>query len=235
MREPDEAEHVYATRVQSAQGEALGLARHATESTESFGQRVQNALSALERMVVDGVHGLQDQAAGAAGATGTALASFRSQATDAASRAGNSLTQSGQAAGQVGGNMVAALVESPVLLGALGLAAGALLGALLPQSDQEEQALGGVAGQVRDTARSLANEGLQRGSQVAHAVVDQGHDSVAGHELAGKSVGDFVDAALSGNLAENAVQVAQDVMRAGDQAVRKGLEPNGAAPTSSPL
>jgi hypothetical protein len=134
--------------------------------------------------------------------------------------------------------MVAALVESPVLLGALGIAAGALLGALLPQSDQEEQALGGVAGQVRETARNLANEGLQRGSQVADTVLTQSHDSIAAHDLSGKSAGNLVDAALSGDLAENAAEVAKGVLRAGDKAVRKGLEPEGAAPapaSSSPL
>jgi hypothetical protein len=90
---------------------------------------------------------------------------------------------------------------------------------------------------VRDTARNLANEGLQRGSQVADAVLNQSHDSIAAHDLSGKSAGTLVDAALSGQLAENAAQVAQDVLHAGDKAVRKELEP-GPAPapaSSSPL
>jgi hypothetical protein len=228
-RDPAEAEQVYSARVDAVRGQALGLARHATELTESFGHRVQNALSSVERAIIDGVHGGQSELGGAASATGTALASLRSTAQDAASRAGGALTQGGIATGRAGGNVVAALVYSPVLLGALGVAAGALLGVLLPQSDQEEQALGAVAGQVRETARNLANEGLQRGSQVADAVLNQSHDNIAAHDFTGKSAGNLVDAALSGDPAENAAQVAQDVLRAGDKAVRTGLEPESAA------
>jgi hypothetical protein len=56
--------------------------------------------------------------------------------------------------------------ESPVLLGALGLAAGALLGALLPQTDQKEAALGGIASQARDAATNLAQGAMESGKQV---------------------------------------------------------------------
>jgi hypothetical protein len=121
-----------------------------------------------------------------------------------------------------------------VLLGALGLAAGALLGALIPQSDEEEAALGGIAGQARDAARTLAQEAANRGGSVAQAVLKAGQDSVAQHGLAsteGKSVGGIVDAVLSGDVAANAKQVAQDVLRAGDEAVRKeGLGAGGSGP-----
>ena len=237
-RQQDEAEHIYHGRLNEARGHAMGIARQAQETAESFGQRIQDALSAAEQAVAkganaatnaigQGAHGLGDLASGAAG-----------QVSGAAQYAGSQLTQGGQAAQQMGGTLIAALADSPVLLGALGLAAGALLGALVPQSDQEEAALGGIAGQTRETARGLAQEAVDRGGRVAQTVLDAGRSSVSEHGLtSGKSAGGMVDTALSGDLAGNAKQVAQDVLRAGDEAVRKeglGQGQGGPKPSSGP-
>ena len=118
--------------------------------------------------------------------------------------------------------MLVALIESPVLLGALGLAAGALLGTLLPQSDQEEAALGKIAGQARDTARDLGQEVVDRGSHVTQTILEAGRDSVKAQGLAGgKTAGNILDAALTGELANSAKQVAQEVLHKGDEAIRK--------------
>ena len=228
-RQQGEAEQAYTTRFDEARGHAIGLVRHAQESSDSFGQRIKDALGAAQQTVVEGAHDLRDQVSGAAGSlgaaaqgaaqsVGNAAQSVGSAAQAAAQHAGGVLTQGGQATGQAGSNLIATLAESPVLLGALGLAAGALL----PQSDQEERALGGVAGQARDAARSLAQEAVDRGGRVATAVLDKGRDSVQSHGLAGsQSPGKMMDAAMSGELAGGAKQVVQDVLQAGDEAVRK--------------
>ena len=227
-RQQGEAEHAYTARLDEARGQAIGLARNAQETTESFGQRIRDAVAAAEQAVAGSMHDVRDQVGGAVSTLGTT-------AQGAAQRAGGALAQGGQATGQVGSNLVATLADSPVLLGALGLAAGALLGALLPQSDQEEAALGGIAGQARDTARSLAQEAVDRGGRVAQTALDAGRSSASEHGLtSGKSAGNLVDAALSGDLAGNAKQVAQDVLRAGDEAVRKeglGQGQGGPQPT----
>ena len=222
MRQTGEADHAYTARLDAARGEAIGLARHTQETTESFGARVRDALASVERAVSEVAHDARDQAAGAMGAASNALSSLGSSvqgaAQGAAGYAGSAISSSGQA----GSNMIAALAESPVLLGALGLAAGALLGALVPQSDQEEAALGGIAKQARDTATNLANQGLEGGKHVAQAVADKARESATGHGLTdGKTPGEFVDAALSGELAGNASEVLKDMLRMGDEAVRK--------------
>ncbi len=243
-RHADEADHAYGTRLDAARGQALGLAQHAQESTASFGQRVRHALAAAQRAVTETSHDLRDQAGNAIGAAtgaiGSVGAATQNAAQGAVGYAGGSLSQGGQAAGQMGGNMVAALAESPVLLGALGLAAGALLGALIPQSDQEEAALGGIAGQARDTATSLAKQGLESGKHVAQAVADKTRESAHGHGLAGnKTPGQLVDAALSGELAGSASDVVKEVLRTGDEAIRKetsqsGSPPVGGGPSAQP-
>ena len=222
-----ETDHAYSARVDMAHGEAIGFARHPEETTESFGQRIRHAVSAVQQSVTAKGHDLRDQAGGmasaAAGAAGSAGASAQGAVQDALSYAGGALSSGGRSAGQVGGNLIAAITESPVMLGAFGLAAGALLGALLPQSDQEEAALGGIAGQAKDVVRSLADQGLEKGGRVMQAVTDIARDSAQKHGLTGdQTPGQLVDAALSGDLARNVKQVASVAMQAGEEAVRKG-------------
>ena len=226
VRQQDEAEGVYTTRLDEARGHALGMTRQAQETAESFSQRIKGAVnaatqsvaqgaSAAAAAVTQGTHDLRDRVSGAA--------------QSATGRAGGQLAYGGQAAQDLGGRLASTLSDNPVLLGALGLAAGALLGALVPQSREEENALGNIAGQVRDTARGAAQEAIDRGSRVAQAVVDAGRQSAGEQGLAGgTSVGGLVDAALSGKLAGSAGEVARDALRAGDEAVRKeGLNPAG--------
>lgn len=221
-----ETDHAYAGRVESARGQTVGITRQAKETTESFSQRVADALAGAKQAVVGSAQDLRDQVSDKASVLGSTAqgtaASVSSAAQGAAQRAGDVLTQSGQAVGRVSSSLMGAIIENPVLLSALGLAAGALLGGLLPQSDQEEAALGGVAGQARDTARGLAQEAVDRGSHVAQAVAEAGHNSAQAHSLAGgQSVGNLVDAALTGELAGNLKQVATDVLHTGDEAIRK--------------
>ena len=224
--EPGEAEHAYADRLDAARGQAIGLARGAQETAASYGQRIREALDMAQETASRGAHDLRDGIGSAASSLSSTAQGAVHSLGDVGQRAGSGMVQGGQAAsqavGQAGGNLVAAVSASPVLLGALGLAAGALLGALLPQSDQEEAALGGVATQAREAARMLAQQAADKGGHVAQAVIDKGRDSAQAHGLTeGKSSGDLLDAAMSGSLAKDAKQVAEDVLHAGDDAVRK--------------
>ena len=198
VRGQGETGQAYSDRLDAARGQAIGLARHARESSESFSQRVGAALEAAEDALGRTAHDLQDQIGGAARRTGHALG------------------QGSHAAGQ-------AVSDSPLLLGAFGLAAGALLGVLLPQSEQEGAALEKIASQARNSARDLAQGATDKGSQVAQAVLEKGQESAGTHGLAGgRSVGGLVDAALSGSLARDAKEVATDALHAGDAAAREG-------------
>jgi hypothetical protein len=224
-RQRGETEDAFRGRLEGARGEALGLARQAQDTAESFGQRVQEALAAARQSVTQGAHDLRDRASDAAGQLGSG-----------AQNAGAQLAQGGQAARQMGNNLISTITDNPVLLGAVGLAVGALLGALVPQSEQEESALGGMAGQARDTARNLAQEVVDRGGQVAQRAIDAGRDSARAHGLTGdKSVGDLVEGVKRGGLAESVKQVAKDVLQAGDEAARKeGMEQDQPAASSPP-
>jgi hypothetical protein len=225
VRQDGEAEPAYTDRLEEARGQAVGLERHPQETTESFGQRIRDALGGATQTVIAGTHDLRDQAAGVASSLGSTAQdvahSVAGTAQGVVQRAGGTLTQGGQAVGNASGRLLGTLSENPALLGALGLAVGALLGALLPQSDQEEAALGEIAGQARNTAHDVAQDVVDRGSHVAHEVLDAGRDSVQKHGLTSKSAGNLLDAALSGDLAGDAKQVAQDVLRTGDEAIHQ--------------
>ena len=167
---------------------------------------------------------------------------LRDSATDTASRIGGSaqstlqsvgekLAQSSESARQMSGSLLSTIGDNPVLLGALGLAVGALLGALVPQSEQEEAALGEVADKTRTAARTLAQGAMDRGGEVAQQALEAGRDSARTLGLTGdKTVGNVIDEALSGDLTGSIKQTAQDVMKAADEAIHK----SGANQTEGP-
>lgn len=234
-RQPNEAKHTYLAPLDQALGQAIGLPRHAQETTEAFGERIRDILATAERTVAGAAQGMRHQvgsALGAASSAGVSLAAAPQDATRQAKRSSlGALSQGGKA----GGSLAALLTESPVLLGAFDLAAGGLLGALPPQAEQEKGVLGGIAGQARDTAIGLAQQGTDRSKAVAQAVMDKGQASADAHGLTGtKSAGDLVDAALSGALAGNAKAVTQDVLQTSDKAVGKEVALHGTGITGQP-
>jgi hypothetical protein len=206
-RGSDEDEHSFSARLDEARGKVMGLTREAKETAESFAQRVKDALSKAEQAL--------SKAGDKIGAMGQ---SAQNAATDAKRKASDALARGREA----GGKLVDKVADDPILLAAVGIAAGALAGALLPVSDKEEEALGAAAAKTRETANALAKEGLEHGKHIAQTIVDKGRESVQAHGLAGgKTPGQLVDAALSGDLAHEAKAVAEEVLRAGEDAVRQ--------------
>lgn len=226
VRTHDEPEHRYTARLDDARGQALGLARHAQESEHSFGQRVRDALASVQESATGTGHDLRDRAGGLASTVAGQVQGAGQSAGQAishgAQQASGAMAQGGDALGAAGSRLMTVLSETPMLLGALGLAAGALLGTLLPQSQQEEAALHDAAGQAREAARDLAQEAVDEGKSIGSAVADKGMASADAQKLTGsRSAGEIVDAALSGKLAVDAKQVVTDVLQASDEAVRK--------------
>ena len=211
VRDTDESEDIYGNRLDDARGKALGIAREAQDTASSFSQRIQDGLASAKQSASQGAQSLQNKASGAA-----------STLSGSAERVGDQIGQGAQAAGQMSANLLSTITENPVVLGAIGLAVGALLGAIVPQSEQEEAALGGVAGQVRKTARDAVQTAMDSGGQIAQQVMQAGRDSAQAQGLTSdKSVGEVVEGLKSGELAGSAKQVAQDVLQAGDAALRK--------------
>ncbi len=217
MRGPDEDETSYSSRLNDVRGNVLGVARQAQETASSYAQRVQDVFSSAAASAGQSAHDLRDQARGAAGQIGDAAAQGRDQ-----------LLQSSAAAQDAGKKMLAALTDNPVALGALGLAAGALLGLLLPSSDQEEAALGGVAGTARETIRGVAQDVVDRGSGVVREVMDKAQQSAAAKGFTtDRPLEELTGDLASGAMVDDATALARDVMQAGKEALHKAAA-NGA-------
>jgi hypothetical protein len=202
-REPDEPETAFSGRLDDARAKVLGLTRSAQDTAETFSNRVQGAVAGARQAAMESARNMGAKAGDAA-----------NQMTDA-------IGASGQAAQQMAGNLLSTMTENPVLLGAIGLAVGAVLGALVPQSAQEQAALEDIGRQAREGATGLAQEAVDRGATVARQVVEAGRESVAGQGLTDKSPGHFVDEAIKGNLAGSVSEIAKDVLKAGDSAIRR--------------
>jgi hypothetical protein len=73
------------------------------------------------------------------------------------------------------------LEEQPLLLGALGIAAGALLGAALPPSEQEDRSFGRLRDETLDRAKTLGARGMRRAREKAEEITEQGREALAGN------------------------------------------------------
>jgi len=210
IRQNDEEDVTFQSRVDDAPGKAIGLVRNAQDTAETFGKRVQESLAAARRSVTDAGQNLTDKTGDAA-----------RQVKESVGNASDQLARGTQAAQQMAGNLLSSITDNPILLGAIGLTVGAMLGALVAQSEQEQAALGDVGRRAREGAGEIAQEAVNRGAAVARQVVDAAHENTADEGLAGKSVGHFVDEALKGDLAGSVGEIARDVLKAGDEAIRK--------------
>jgi ElaB/YqjD/DUF883 family membrane-anchored ribosome-binding protein len=67
--------------------------------------------------------------------------------------------------------------ENPLMVGVIGLAAGLVIGALLPRTRQEDRAFGQWADQVRDQGMRYAREAAQRGREYVEGALGDTGDS----------------------------------------------------------
>lgn len=162
VRMAEETEDAYRERREEARATALGLAREAQETAEAFGRRIEDAAAAARR----GVHDLRDMASATAGQVGSG-----------AQYAGEQVARGAGAAREAGQATLAAVSDNPLLLGGLGVAVGALLGALVPQSEREGAALGEVADEVKEAAGEVAQQAMERGSEVADRALEAGMET----------------------------------------------------------
>ena len=189
----DEHPDVHASRIDDARGQVLGIARDASDTAASYGQRIKDAIASASQTLSDTSQDL----------------------TSSASRA----------IGHVGGHGGArSMIGNPLVLGSAAALVGLVAGALIPVSDGEEQALGGVAGRLRSKGRDLAQDMVDRGAKVAGDAVAAVKDSAQAHGLTGdKPVGELLGDLKSGELLGHVKQAAQEVAGASKESVRSQL------------
>ena len=81
-----------------------------------------------------------------------------------------------------GGSVQRFVSEKPVLVGVVGLAAGLLLGALLPRTRQEDRTFGRWSDEVRNQGMRYARDMTQRGREYVDEAFGEGDERFASHE-----------------------------------------------------
>ena len=101
-----------------------------------------------------------------------------------------------------------------------------MAGSLLPTFEQEEAALAATAATLREKGRDLAQDFVDRGTQVATDTLDAVKDSAGAHGLtADKPIGDIAAELKSGDLAGHVKAVTQETLQAGQGSASRQLAP----------
>lgn len=173
-REAEETESAFQDRIQDARAAVLGLTRRAGEAAESFARRVEEAMHATAHRVGEAMHGAADMAGDLAGRGRSAARDFYDYGASAASGARD-----------MGGRTVDYVQERPLLLGALGVTVGAVIGMLIPASRYERRVAGSLRQRIGDAAGEVAADARDRAMNVADSMLDAAGDAVRREGRAG--------------------------------------------------
>lgn len=141
----------------------------------------------------------KDRISGVASAVGEG---GRSAMHDASATAGSAMEKAGHYRDQAKDGFARMLESEPLLLGAVGLIVGAAIGAALPHTDLEDQAVGPLRDKLLHKGKDLARDGLQQVGGAAQAAYDGVKDELANPPLEGESLTDRAETvARAGALA----------------------------------
>jgi len=160
-----------ASQVYGSRGSASGYAEDDGDGP-SLTDRISGAAGSATAMASDALGTAKDTISGArqraqrAGKTIGKSASGARRVLDRSSRSvGRASTQMRDATQDL-------IEREPLVLAALGLAAGAAIGALLPRTAVEDEALGAYGRQLRDTGENLIEKGMEEAKDLASQVYD---------------------------------------------------------------
>jgi hypothetical protein len=166
------------------------------------------------------MHDVKDKVTGGASVAG-----------DYASSSGERIRHAGGRVREVSGEAqrtVSRMIEEqPLIIGAVGFVAGALIGAAAPLSRTEERLFGETADDVKDRARQMAREGLSEVGAMAGEVAREARDTLDERGLTPKGLKETAGA-VSDRIKETI-----DPGRKEDGDERSG-RPGGSKPGAAP-
>jgi hypothetical protein len=225
-RLPHDTDVTHRDRMDDARAAVLGVRRRASETSDAFSTRIQDAMSAAREwaastagQVQDSANALGDQMSrhlhdardSLHGAQGSAQDSVQYWAGSASGGASQMMSQGQRKSSE----MLGALTDTPLLLGALAVTAGALIGILLPESSVENQYLGDAGDTVRGTVRDTAQDVMDRGQHAVQATMQAG---LASAKEAGLAPDQATQSAA--DLTAKARHIAEAALSAGKDAVQ---------------
>jgi ElaB/YqjD/DUF883 family membrane-anchored ribosome-binding protein len=133
------------------QDQGGSMADKAQQTAEQVRQKAEQAYEGASEWARDTFEGVSDWASG----------TYQQQRR----RAGKMGGRSAQHFGNVRGGVQSYVAENPMVVGLVGLAAGLLLGALLPRTRRENEVFGEWADEVRNQGMRYAREAASRGRE----------------------------------------------------------------------
>lgn len=204
-RRAGETSEAFQTRVDEERARIVGLKRDLDETAASFRQRIEDRLADARRSYA----AARERAGRLTSQTGERAAAFGRSARER---------------GESGGRQVAALFEDqPLVLGALGVALGAVFGMLLPGTDRENIWMGETRDDVADHLRERGTRAAQGAARAAGA----GWDTARA-----KASDEGLDADGVTRTAESVRRVVEDTAHAAHDAARREIDdPSQARPS----
>ncbi|HUG62057.1 MAG TPA: DUF3618 domain-containing protein [Methylomirabilota bacterium] len=207
-----------------ARDRAGAMASSASEAAYAAGERVSESAASVRDRARRMSHGVGDRLSDTASAVGD----YASAAGEKMRHAGEGVRHGGErlwdASAGAGRSVSRAVEDQPLILGAVGLVVGAMIGAALPGSRTENRLFGSAADRVKSTAKSMARDGLSEAGHVASDAVSEVGRTLDEHGLSGRGLRETVGAV--GDTVKETI----DPNRREDQA---SATP-GASPTSPP-
>ena len=186
----------------------------------SMTERAGAAASGMAERVGDAAGQAYQSAADAAGSVVQRVSDAASSVARGASDLGQDLRhQASRTGGQAQGGLDWLLREQPLVVGAVGVALGAALGALLPGTETEDRLMGEASDSLTRQVKDAAGEGYERVQQVAGEQIERAKDAAAGAYDSAKGQAD--QSGLSAGKVADAVGSAAHHVR---EAVREGAQ-----------
>jgi uncharacterized protein YjbJ (UPF0337 family) len=174
----DRASEAVGDAVGGAADAVRGAARSATDAAGSAYRSVSGAVGAAGERVGEAAGSARSRLRGGSGQASHMASDYADRASRAASgysrdardRIGHWADDAESTAGWV-------LREQPLVLGALGIALGAAVGALLPGTEAEDRMMGETRDDLAGKAGALAQEGYEKARDTVSGQADQARDA----------------------------------------------------------
>jgi hypothetical protein len=170
-------------------GAGLSLSGSGSSGASSRSTGMQSSLGGRAQAFTSSA---RDAGAGTAERLTETAEQIQSSITSSAESVAATATEAVRTAGQVfeerREDFLRTLDRNPLLVGGIGLALGALVGAALPRTQAEREAMGDIAEDFQQRARDMAASGVEAAKDAATKVYEEAADEARRQGLSGDQV-----------------------------------------------